>query len=125
MCNQTSIPTPRRTDAPRSWRLERPTDADSEGDSIDMALVIRTNLVRLMQERGLALESLARRAGLDPQALREIAFHDGFPSVGQLWKLAHALDVPCTAFVEPTEGDVRVVERVRGRPSTEPQPQIS
>ncbi len=125
MCNQACIPAPRPIGASGSWGLDCSTGADAGGESIDVGDVIRANLMSLMQQRGLTLASLARRARLDPWALREIIFHDGFPSVGQLWKLARALDVPCTAFVEPVARQMPVAELSSGRSVAGPQRQIS
>ena len=74
----------------------RETDAQ-EGDIGD---VVRANLLWLSQARSLSLQGLAVRAGVSPSELEDLATGRSFPALGLLFKLARALDVPCTAFIE-------------------------
>ena len=69
-------------------------------EDIEVGQVIRGNLLRLSRERGLSLDELARLSGVKLSTLVDVASGASFPSVGMLWKLAHALDLPCSAFVE-------------------------
>jgi transcriptional regulator with XRE-family HTH domain len=77
-----------------------PPPQASASEDIDVSQVIRTNLLRLSRERDLSLDALAKLSGVKLSALADLASGASFPSVGMLWKLAHALDLPCTAFVE-------------------------
>jgi transcriptional regulator with XRE-family HTH domain len=66
----------------------------------DVGAIVRLNLLRLMRERGLSLQTLADRAGIRPAGLADLLTGRSFPAVEMLWKLGHALDLPCTAFIE-------------------------
>ncbi len=66
----------------------------------DVADVVRANLLRLMTSRGLSLQGLAELAGVSPAALKDLAEGRSFPALGLLLKLARALDLPCTVFIE-------------------------
>jgi transcriptional regulator with XRE-family HTH domain len=66
----------------------------------DIGDIVRANLLRLMQERGLSHEALAGRAGVPRAVLEDLAIGRRFPSVELLWKLGRALDLPCTVFIE-------------------------
>jgi transcriptional regulator with XRE-family HTH domain len=79
----------------------------------DIADVVRANLLRLMQARGLSLQGLAAIAGVSPAALEDVAAGRSFPSLGLLWKLARALDLPCTVFIEEP-----LLPSCRARPKT-------
>jgi hypothetical protein len=72
----------------------------SASEDIDVRQVIRANLLRFSCERGLSLDTLAKLSGVKLSALADVASGASFPSVGMLWKLAHALNLECTAFVE-------------------------
>jgi hypothetical protein len=69
-------------------------------EDIEVRQVIRGNLLRLSRERGLSLDGLTRLSGVKLSTLVDVASGASFPSVGMLWKLARALDLPCSAFVE-------------------------
>jgi transcriptional regulator with XRE-family HTH domain len=66
----------------------------------DIGDIIRANLLRLMQERGLSCDALAERAGIPRTVLEELAIGHRFPGLELLWKLAHAFDLPCTVFID-------------------------
>ena len=66
----------------------------------DIGDIIRANLMRLMQARGLSYDALAERAGIPRAMLEELAIGRRFPGVELLWKLARALDLPCTVFID-------------------------
>jgi hypothetical protein len=66
----------------------------------DIGDLVRANLLWLSQARGLSLQGLAARAGVSPSELEDLATGRSFPALGLLFKLARALDVPCTAFIE-------------------------
>jgi transcriptional regulator with XRE-family HTH domain len=54
----------------------------------------------LRRDRGLSLEALAQRASISLSVLEDLAAGRRFAGVELLWKLAHALGQPCTAFIE-------------------------
>jgi ribosome-binding protein aMBF1 (putative translation factor) len=95
MCHQPKIST--RPQADVSGPCPSP---GASHDKIDMGDVVRANLLRLRQARGLSLEGLAELAGVSPAALQDLAAGRRFPGVELLWRLAHALDLPCTIFIE-------------------------
>ena len=88
------------TNARREETSPEPTAISRDPGESDIAEVVRGNLLRLRQARGLSLEGLAKLSGADPRALEDLVAGRSFPAVGLLWKLAFALDVPCTDFVE-------------------------
>ncbi len=74
--------------------------APAEPAEADIGDIVRANLLRLMQERGLSYEALAGRASVSQAVLEDLAIGRRFPGVELLWKLACALDLPCTVFIE-------------------------
>ena len=74
--------------------------AGASHDQVDIGDVVRVNLLRLRQARSLSLQELAELAGVSPAALEDLATARSFPGVELLWKLARALNLPCTVFVE-------------------------
>jgi transcriptional regulator with XRE-family HTH domain len=74
--------------------------ARAEPTEADIGDIVRANLLRLMQERGLSHGALAGRAGVPQAMLEDLAIGRGFPRVELLWKLGRALDLPCTVFIE-------------------------
>ena len=73
---------------------------ETDVQETDIGDVVRANLLRLSQARGLSLQGLAAVAGVSPAELEDLAAGRSFPALGLLWKLARALDVPCTSFIE-------------------------
>ena len=73
---------------------------ETDVQETDIGDVVRANLLRLSQARGLSLLGLATVAGVSPAELEDLATGRSFPALGLLFKLARALDVPCTAFIE-------------------------
>jgi ribosome-binding protein aMBF1 (putative translation factor) len=71
-----------------------------DDEEIDIGDVIRANLLKLRRERGLSLEDLAKLSGVSQSTFEDLASGRSFPSIELLWKLARALDLPCTAFIE-------------------------
>ena len=85
--------------------IPRPIALDAGHDETyvpepDIADVVRANLLRLMKSRGLSLRGLAEAAGVSPAALEDLTEARSFPALGLLLKLARALDLPCTVFIE-------------------------
>jgi plasmid maintenance system antidote protein VapI len=75
-------------------------DQETEVQETDIGDVVRANLLRLSQARGLSLRGLATVAGVSPAELEDLVTGRSFPALGLLLKLARALDVPCTSFIE-------------------------
>jgi ribosome-binding protein aMBF1 (putative translation factor) len=73
---------------------------EGDGEEIDVGDMIRANLLKLRRERGLSLRELSELSEVSLSTLEDLASGKSFPSVELLWKLAHALDLPCTAFIE-------------------------
>ena len=79
----------------------RESDVQEAGaQETDIGDVVRANLLWLSQARSLSLQGLAARAGVSPSELEDLATGRSFPALSLLFKLARALDVPCTAFIE-------------------------
>jgi transcriptional regulator with XRE-family HTH domain len=74
--------------------------AEPEGE-IDMRERIARNLITLRNQRGLSLMALSARAHVSYWTLQEVELAHTLPTIEALWKVAHALGVPCDAFVEP------------------------
>ena len=71
----------------------------SAGES-EIQNLIAANLKRLRKQRGFSRRQLAHLAQVEGSTLRRLERGTTTPSVGALWRLAHELHVPCTAFVE-------------------------
>ena len=84
---------------PRAFAHDASHD-ETEASEPDIADVVRANILRLMRSRGVALRGLAEAASVNPAALEDLAEGRSFPALGLLWKLAQALDLPCTVFIE-------------------------
>jgi ribosome-binding protein aMBF1 (putative translation factor) len=88
-----------RLDSSQPVAVDVPRD-EVDGEDTDIGDVIRANFLKLRQERGLSLRQLAELAGTSQSTLEDLASGKRFPGIELLWKLAQALDVPCTAFIE-------------------------
>ena len=80
--------------------IEETDVEETQTQETDIGDVVRANLLWLSQARGLSLQGLAARASVSPSELEDLATGRSFPALGLLFKLARALDVPCTAFIE-------------------------
>jgi transcriptional regulator with XRE-family HTH domain len=61
--------------------------------------IIGTNLKRLRTKRALSLEALAKLAGVSRAMIGQIEGGRSMPTIGLLWKIARALDVPFSALI--------------------------
>jgi transcriptional regulator with XRE-family HTH domain len=69
--------------------------ADDAGDiSADLPAILGKNLRRLRTRRGHSLERLAKLSGVSRAMLGQIETGKSTPTIGLLWKVATALDVP-------------------------------
>lgn len=68
------------------------------GDGIateeDLAHILGRNLRRLRTRQGLSLERLAKISGVSRAMLGQIELGRSVPTIGLLWKVARALDIP-------------------------------
>jgi transcriptional regulator with XRE-family HTH domain len=61
---------------------------------VDLPALVGRNLRRLRTRRGYSLERLARQSGVSRAMLGQIETGKSVPTIGVLWKVANALDVP-------------------------------
>jgi len=88
-----------RLDSSQPAAVDVPRE-EVDGADTDIGDVIRANFLKLRQERRLSLRQLAELARTSLSTLEDLASGKSFPGIELLWKLAQALDVPCTAFIE-------------------------
>ena len=72
--------------------------AEEEG-AAELDAVVGANVRDLRTARGLSLDVLAGLSGVGRQALGQIEIGRTIPSVGTLWKIARAFDVPFSALL--------------------------
>lgn len=70
-----------------------------EAKAEELGDVIGANLKRLRTKRGLSLEALAKLAGVSRAMIGQIEGGRSMPTIGLLWKIAKALDVPFSALM--------------------------
>ena len=76
--------------------LEHEPNEDTAGG---LAAVIGGNVRTLRKQHGLSLETLARRSHVSRAMLSQIELGRSTPTIAVLWKIAHALDAPISAFL--------------------------
>jgi transcriptional regulator with XRE-family HTH domain len=62
--------------------------------SVDLPAIVGRNLRRLRTRRGHSLERLAKQSGVSRAMLGQIETGKSAPTIGLLWKVANALNVP-------------------------------
>src|ERR1700689_997286 len=62
--------------------------------AVDLPLIVGRNLRRLRIRQGHSLERLAKHSGVSRAMLGQIETGKSTPTIGLLWKVATALDVP-------------------------------
>jgi transcriptional regulator with XRE-family HTH domain len=77
----------------------------------ELGAVIGANLRRLRTKRGLSLEALARQAAVSRAMIGQIEGGRSMPTIGLLWKLAKALEVPFSALMGGGSGGTMSVLR--------------
>jgi rhodanese-related sulfurtransferase/transcriptional regulator with XRE-family HTH domain len=87
--------------------------ADAAVDSVpELDAVVGANLKELRAQRGLTLDVLAGLSGVGRQTLGQIELGHTVPSLGTLWKIARALDVPFSGLlVRPEPIATRVLRK--------------
>jgi transcriptional regulator with XRE-family HTH domain len=81
--------------ATRSASEDRPSKPN---EAAEIAAIVSRNLKRLRHARGLSLEALSRDAGVSRGMLSQIELGRSVPTIGLLWRVARALDVPFAAL---------------------------
>jgi transcriptional regulator with XRE-family HTH domain len=67
-------------------------------DLAEVAAIVSGNLKRLRLRHELSLEALAREAGVSRGMLSQIELGRSIPTIGLLWRVARALNVPFSAL---------------------------
>ncbi len=87
------------------WRaaglpIETPPEvAVDDAGAPELDAIVGENLKRLRDQRGYSLDMLAGLTGVGRQILGQIELGRTVPSVGTLWKIATALEVPFSALL--------------------------
>lgn len=97
--------------APQTGADAKATESESDGGTCALPdpgldAVVGKNLRQLRDARGLSLDALASISGVSRTLLGQIELGRASPSVGLVWKLARAFDVPFSALLVTSE-DVR------------------
>lgn len=61
---------------------------------------VGARIMKTMEQKGISIESLAERTGLDPRFLKLIEEEDVYPSLGPLLKIARSLGVRLGTFLD-------------------------
>lgn len=84
-------------------------DAEGTGDP-ELDALVSENFRRLRADRGWTLDILAGMSGVSRQALGQIEIGRSIPSLGTLWKIARAFEVPfSTLLARPVTLATRVL----------------
>lgn len=98
--------------------------AAAEDPALDA--LVGQNLRALRTQRGVTLDGLARQTGLSRSLLGQIENGKGAPSVGVVWKIARAFDVPFSALLSAPGGvATRVLRRNQARRLVSPDGRFS
>ena len=96
------------------WRAEGlpitvPEAATVEDSPAELGPVVGQNLKELRTKRGYSLDVVAGLSGVSRQMLGQIELGHAVSSLGMLWKIAKALEVPFSALLaQPSRGPVRI-----------------
>jgi len=85
-----------RQERPPAGKGVRAETNSAEG----LAALIGPNLRRLRSPRGLSLERLAKLSGVSRAMLGQIELGHSMPTIRVLWKIARALEVPISTFLQ-------------------------
>lgn len=77
----------------------------------DLPAIVGKNLRRLRTRRGHSLERLAKQSGVSRAMLGQIETGKSVPTIGLLWKVAIALNVPFANLLETTDARGTVLLR--------------
>lgn len=79
--------------------------------SVDLPAIVGKNLRRLRTRRGHSLERLAKQSGVSRAMLGQIETGKSVPTIGLLWKVATALNVPFANLLEANDARGTVLLR--------------
>jgi rhodanese-related sulfurtransferase/transcriptional regulator with XRE-family HTH domain len=88
--------------------VSAPADGGAE-----LEAVVGKNLRALRAERGWTLDQLAGRSGVSRQSLGQIELGRLVPSLGTVWRIARAFDVPFSTLLARPSSDATTVLRQR------------
>ena len=71
-----------------------PDDSAAPGNGVELSSLVGQNLRRLRRRQGLSLERLAQASGVSRAMLGQIENAKSVPTIGLLWKVANALELP-------------------------------
>lgn len=91
--------------------LASPLPSDEPEPALDT--VVGDNLRALRQAKGLSLDTLARLTGMSRALLGQIELAKTSPSVGVVWKLARAFDVPFSSLLARPQATATSVLRAK------------
>lgn len=78
--------------------------------------VIGANLAELRTRRGLTLDAVARMTGLSRALIGQVELGTTTPSLGVVWRLAKAFDVPfATLMAQPKTAETAVLRKATGK----------
>jgi rhodanese-related sulfurtransferase/transcriptional regulator with XRE-family HTH domain len=105
-----------------AWRaaglpIQEPASVPAEEDaSPELDAVVGANVKRLRDQRGYTLDVLAGRSGVGRQTLGQIELGRTVPSLGTIWKIARAFEVPFSALLaQPGTQETRIFRRAKAR----------
>ncbi len=75
----------------------------------ELGTVIGANLKRLRTKRNLSLEALARLSGVSRAMIGQIEAGRSMPTIGLLFKITRALDIPFAALMGASAGGAMIV----------------
>jgi rhodanese-related sulfurtransferase/transcriptional regulator with XRE-family HTH domain len=93
-----------------------PESAPDESAAPELDAVVSANVKNLRTQRGWTLDVLAGMSGVGRQTLGQIELGRTVPSLGTLWKIAGAFEVPFSALlVAPSTNETRIFRRATGK----------
>jgi transcriptional regulator with XRE-family HTH domain len=78
-----------------------------EGDELPQ--LVGRNLKKLRKQHRFSLDRLAKRSGVSRAMLGQIELGRSVPTIRLLWRIAHAFNVPVSAFLDDGENDSAVL----------------
>jgi rhodanese-related sulfurtransferase/transcriptional regulator with XRE-family HTH domain len=98
----------------------RPSLPVEDETTEELGAVVGANFKRLRAERGLTLDLVAGLTGVGRQTLGQIENGRAVPSLGTLWKIARAFEVPFSVLLaQPTTLQTRIFRRANAKRITD------
>jgi transcriptional regulator with XRE-family HTH domain len=96
--------------------LEAPEKPQVEDDASELDALVGANFKRLRTERGWSLDVVAGMTGVGRQTLGQIENGRTVPSLGTIWKIARAFEVPFSALLaRATSFETRIFRRANAK----------